>query len=66
MFKVGDIVRIKNCPDAWPGSPANNLEGSIVEITEITPYKKYTPRYSFIFIENMQKMKQDVLIQIMF
>ena len=57
MLNVGDIVRIKRIPDAMEGSPAHNLEGSIVEITEVKPYGTYLgyPVYHFKFIEKVVK-----------
>ena len=55
MFKIGDIVRIKECPDAMEGSPADNLAGSVVEITEVRPREYGSPLYSFRYVEKHAK-----------
>lgn len=63
MLKVGDIVRIKKVSDAMEGSPNDNLEGSIVEITDVINNRNSYTNYHFEFIEKHAKNEHKCDIQ---
>jgi len=58
MYKVGDYAKIyyHGMDKIQPGSPADNLEGSIIQITEVTEYRNRTI-YHFRIVEGHYKNK---------